>query len=142
MRDALQSAVSGARHFTDLIAWQLADQLRIEVFALTARREFVRDARRHSQTEDAVNSICRNIAEGFGCRSHAEFARFLDIANRSLNELLDSLRAAQLKRYLEASDLRNVKALATRLYPAIGRLRTYLRRTPSPHARSGTRRGQ
>ena len=51
-----------------------------------------------SQIEGAVNSVCRNIAEGFGCGTHAEFARFLGISRRSLNELQDALRGALLKR--------------------------------------------
>ena len=66
--------MAGAKHFSELISWQLADQLRVEVFKFTSRPDFVRDLKLHSQTEDAVNSICRNISEGFGC-SHAEFAR-------------------------------------------------------------------
>src|SRR5690242_1284911 len=69
----------GARRYEDLIVWQLADQMRVLVFALTMRPSFVRDITLHSQTEDAVNSICRNIAEGFGCK-HKEFARFLEIS--------------------------------------------------------------
>jgi hypothetical protein len=30
-----------------------------------------------------VNSVCRNVAEGFGCESHVEFARFLKISRRA-----------------------------------------------------------
>jgi len=65
----------GARRYQDLIVWQLADQVRVLVFKLTERERFARDFKLHSQTEDALNSVCRNIAEGFGCK-HKEFARF------------------------------------------------------------------
>ena len=106
--------------------------MRIEVFKLTERPQFARDLKLHSQTEDAANSICRNIAEGFGCASHVEFARFLEISNRSLNELLDSFRAAQLKRYASPEDIDPIRSLAKRLYPALRNLISHLRRTPHP----------
>jgi four helix bundle protein len=114
--------------------------MRIEVFKLTERSQFARDLKLHSQTEDAANSICRNIAEGFGCESHVEFARFLEISNRSLNELIDSLRAAELKRYVSAVDVAPVRSLATRLYPALRNLMAYLRRTPNRRPRTDRRR--
>jgi len=106
--------MAGAKHFSELISWQLADQLRVEVFKFTSRPGFVRDLKLHSQTEDAVNSICRNISEGFGC-GHAEFARFLRISRRSMNELQDAFRAAELKRYVTADDLTASRQLMRRL---------------------------
>ena len=93
-RGCLGVAMAGARHFTELIVWQLADELRRATLALTDRPAFRRDLKLHSQTEDAVNSACRNMAEGFGCETHREFARFLRIARRSLNELQDAYEAA------------------------------------------------
>lgn len=75
-----------ARHFTELIVWQLADQLRIEVFQLTKRGRFHADWKLRSQLDDAADSACRNIAEGFA-GTDPEFAKFLRIARRSLNEV-------------------------------------------------------
>jgi four helix bundle protein len=121
--------VSGARHFSELIVWKLADEIRTETFTLTAKPGFVRDVRARSQAEDAANSVCRNIAEGFGCDSHREFARFLVISRRSLNELHDILRGAELKKYVNTDDLGPVRALSTRFYPAMGRLLGYLHST-------------
>jgi four helix bundle protein len=121
----------GARRYQDLIVWQLADQIRVLVFKLTERERFARDVKLHSQTEDAVNSVCRNIAEGFGCK-HKEFARFLEISRRSLNELGDSFRTAQLKRYVSAHDYEPIWRLTHRLYPAFARLIRYLQATPDP----------
>jgi four helix bundle protein len=106
--------MAGAKHFSELISWQLADQLRVEVFKFTNRPDFVRDLKLPSQTEDAVNSICRNISEGFGC-DHAEFARFLRISRRSMNELQDAFRAAELKRDVSAGDLTASRRLMRRL---------------------------
>jgi four helix bundle protein len=139
--------MAGARHFSELVVWQLADRLRIETLELTTKAPFVHDIRLQRQAEDAVNSVCRNIAEGFGCGTHAEFVRFLGISRRSLNELHDILRGAQLKGHVAAEDLAPVHALSRRFYPAMGRLIAYLRRTQeqtrggrAPHNRTARER--
>ena len=123
--------MAGARHYTQLVCWQLADALRIEAFKLTRRPAFTSEFKRKAQAEDAIDSVCRNIAEGFGCASHREFARYLEISRRSLNELLDCLRSAHLKGYITGKELSDLGALAHRLYPALNGLIAYLRRTPS-----------
>jgi four helix bundle protein len=76
--------MDGARHYTELAVWRIGDQLRTEVFKLTGRPKFARDFRAQEQADDAVNSICRNIAEGFACETHGEFARYLSYSRRSL----------------------------------------------------------
>jgi four helix bundle protein len=91
----------------------------------------VQKVRVRGQTEDTANSVCRNIAEGFGCK-HVEFGRFLVIARRSLNELRDAFRAAQLKRYVTAHDYEPIARLTHRLYPALAGLIAYLQTTPDP----------
>ena len=117
----------GARHYKELIVWQLADAIRVKVFALTVRPLFRQDRRLRSQTDDAIESACRNIAEGFG-GTDAEFRHFLIIARRSLNELGDSLRSALLKGYLSDEDLRPIGTLTRRLHPALGGLIRHLDR--------------
>jgi len=134
--------MAGAHHYKELIAWQLGDQIRVETFKLTRHGQFARDFRHQSQAEDAVDSVCRNIAEGFGCESHAEFARFLEIARRSLNELLDSLRSAELKGYVSSTELMPIHELARREFPALGNLMAYLRRTDRSHTRTGRRQNR
>ena len=123
--------MAGARRHEELIAWQLADQIRIYVLNLTKRGGFSKDLRLRAQTEDAANSVCRNIAEGFSCK-HVEFARFLKISRRSLNELRDAFRGAELKKYVTASDYAPVETLSRRLYRAFSRLIAYLESTPDP----------
>ena len=108
-----------ARHFTELIIWQLADQLREQVFELTKKHPFAADFKLRSQIDDAADSVCRNIAEGFACKSDKEFARFVRIGRRSINEVQDSFRSALLKRHVTDSDLVPARRLMRRLYPAI-----------------------
>jgi iron donor protein CyaY len=131
--------MAGARHFTDLTCWQLADELRVAVLALTERPGFATDFKLRSQTEDAIGSVCRNIAEGFGCESHDENARFLEISRRSLNEVQDCLRHAVVKGHIASTDTAPLFALMRRLYPAINRLWAYLKRTSNPRARTKSR---
>lgn len=127
--------MAGARHYSELIVWKLADEIRIETFKLTARAGFARDFKLRSQIEDAINSVCRNIAEGFGADTHAEFARFLGFSRRSLNEVQDALRGATLKNYVTTADCTPIRMLLRRLYPAMGRFTAYLMRMPKQRQR-------
>jgi hypothetical protein len=56
-RRALAASMPGASHFKELIVWQLGDELRRCMFRLTARPQFRRDLKLHSQTEDALDSV-------------------------------------------------------------------------------------
>jgi four helix bundle protein len=124
--------MAGARHYSQLRVWKLADELRAVVFGLTAQPKFARDFKAQQQADDAINSVCRNIAEGFGCGTHAEFANFLVYSRRSLNEVRDAIRGARMKEYVTADELQRVSDLVHRLHPALSRFIGYLRRTPDP----------
>jgi four helix bundle protein len=121
--------VAGAKHFKDLIVWQLGDQHRAEVFRLTDRPGLRTDLKLRSQLDDAADSVCRNIAEGFGCQSHREFAKFLRISRRSMNEVQDGFRSAVLKRYLTEEDLAAATRLQRRFYKAMAGFLRHLEET-------------
>ena len=112
-----------------MIIWQLGDQLRVQVFALTKNHPFAADFKFRSQIEDAADSVCRNIAEGFACKTDKEFARFVRIGRRSLNEVQDAFHSAVLKRYVADADLIAARSLMRRLYPAIA---SFLRKIDPP----------
>ena len=116
-----------ARHFKELIVWQLGDELRGEIFRLTKQRPLHADLKLRSQLDDAVDSVCRNIAEGFGCGDR-EFTRFLRIARRSLNEVQDELHSALLKAHITEADVVPARKLMRRLYPALSSLIRHLDR--------------
>ena len=130
----------GARHFSELTVWQLADELRVETLKLTSRPAFARNLKAQTQAEDVVNSICRNIAEGFGCETHGQFAWFLRISRRSLNELQDAFPGAEQKGYVTSHDRAPVRALTRRLYPALNRFIAYLDSTPDYRPNRGSTR--
>jgi four helix bundle protein len=117
-----------ARHFRELLVWQLADDLRQQIYRLTRRPRFAADERLRKQTDDAIESACRNIAEGFA-GSHKQFRNYLLIARRSLNEIRDCLRAALLKGHIGADDLPPIWALTRRLFPALASLIHHLETT-------------
>jgi four helix bundle protein len=74
-----------------------------------------------SQLNDAADSVCRNIAEGFGCGDR-EFARFLQIARRSLNEVQDCFISALHQAYVAPDDLAAARQLQRRLYSGLASL--------------------
>ena len=75
-----------ARSFRDLVIWQKAHEFVLAVYRLT---ELFPDREKFGlshQMRRAAVSIPANIAAGFGKRSQAEKARFLNIAEGSLEE--------------------------------------------------------
>jgi len=63
------------KRFEDIVAWQLADQLRKEVIAASARGSLAKDYKFCAQIRDAANSGSSNIAEGFKRFNPREFAQ-------------------------------------------------------------------
>jgi four helix bundle protein len=55
----------GARHPRDLVAWQLAHELKLQVYALIARPAVRRDVRFCEQIREASASAETHIAEAF-----------------------------------------------------------------------------
>ena len=75
------------KDFHELIVWDRAHKLALEIYACT--RDFPKDEQYGltSQMRRAASSIPTNIAEGSGRGSQADFARFLVIAIGSASEL-------------------------------------------------------
>src|SRR3954469_20247269 len=91
----------GIRDFRDLICWQLADALKAEVLAFTARPPASGDFKYCDQIRDSAASATRNIAEGFGRYTPADFARFLSYARSSLIETQNHLIDGRQRGYLD-----------------------------------------
>jgi four helix bundle protein len=127
---ALQSRVV-ARRFQELITWQLARELRRSVRPLCAKALTVKDFDFNDQVRDAARSATANIAEGFPC-SHIEFARFLEIAARSVREIEDRVEEAIDTKLIGVGDAEPSIRLIKRLTKAISRLRAHLLSTPDP----------
>ena len=75
-----------AQSFRDLMVWQKAHAFVLAVYRLTESFPDREKFGLSHQMRRAAVSIPANIAEGFGKRSQAEKARFLNIAEGSLEE--------------------------------------------------------
>ncbi len=93
--------MSDIKTYRDLIVWQKAMQLVVDVYRacdnLPANERFGLD----SQIKRAAVSIPSNIAEGYGRHSTADYIRFLHVASGSLNELQTQLEIALRVGYLD-----------------------------------------
>jgi four helix bundle protein len=117
---------------TDLIVWQLAEQLNAEVVRLTNQPAARRDFKFRDQILPAAASVAANIAEGYGRRAHPDFARFIGIALGSLRETETWLRDGIVRQFWSTDEAASALLLCKRLTVGLTRLRAYLKSTPTP----------
>jgi len=121
---------NGVRRYRDLIAWQLADEFRQEVFRLVRASPVAwADLRYKGQLVDAATSVPTNIAEGF-LRCSPEIRRFLDFSLGSLAEAETRLTAGVDLGYFEKKDCEHAQRLARRCLVATIRLKQSQRQPP------------
>ncbi|PJC05758.1 MAG: four helix bundle protein [Gallionellales bacterium CG_4_9_14_0_8_um_filter_55_61] len=109
--------------FENLIAWQKARQLTVEIYLITARGDFAKDFGLRDQIRRAAVSVMSNIAEGFDRGSRGEFHQFLVIAKASCAEVRSQLYVAQDVGYITQEIFINLKSSADELSRIIGGLR-------------------
>jgi four helix bundle protein len=129
---AATPGMAGANRFQDLVCYQLARELRKNVNALIRIPPLARDFELCDQLKRAARSATAIIAEGFPCPSHAEFARFLDIAARSLCEIEDRLLDARDGELLTEEQAAPAFNLVKRTSVAVRRMAASLRGTSRP----------
>lgn len=97
--------------YRDLIAWQKAKALALEIYVCT--RRFPKDEMYglSQQMRRAAISVPSNIAEGKGRHSHKELVQFLYRARGSLLELETQLSIAYELRYLDGPALKRLEEL-------------------------------
>src|SRR3954471_16786821 len=99
-------------------------------YKLTATGPASKDFKFRDQIRDSSSSATRNMAEGFGRYSPAEFARFLIIARGSLMETHNSAGAGLKKTYFTADNTDKMQRLAARSTKATTGLIRYLDSVP------------
>jgi len=117
----MTAARSPARTFRDLLVWQKAHQFVLAVYRFTATFPREETYGLSLQMRRAAVSIAANIAEGFGKRSKAEKARFLNMAEGSLEESRYYLILAQDLGYGETEALHALLEEVSRLLNAYAR---------------------
>ncbi len=128
-----------ARHFTELVCWQLSNELKVRVYAVIVRPKVARDFKFCDQVRESARSAPRNIAEGFGKFEPREFRRYLNIAAGSLTETQNHFRDALDQQYVEQQEFTELWQLSKRARGATLALMTYLEqcrgKTPTPKHR-------
>ena len=124
--------MAGFRDFREIVAWQLARQLKLEVDALLGRPEVRKKFRFCDQLSDAARSGPRNIAEGHGRFKHKEFAQFVRVAKGSEAEVLNHLIDAHDQKLITGEQLAATEQLVKRAMSAATGLIRYLESTPDP----------
>ncbi|HEX8692585.1 MAG TPA: four helix bundle protein [Longimicrobium sp.] len=90
--------------FEELLAWQKAKRLCVEIYRVTGSGPFARDFGLRDQIQRAAVSVMSNIAEGFERNSRAEFARFVSIARGSAGEVRSQVHLARELGYVNERD--------------------------------------
>ena len=117
------------------MAWQLANELKQKVYALTDQSTARDDREFCDQIRDSAASAPRNFAEGFGCYRHPEFARYTRIAKASLTETHNHLSDGVDRRHWAPPQAAPLQQLADRAIGACVRLVAYLESTDAPGTR-------
>ncbi len=117
----------GIRQFTDVRAWQSARSLTGLVYDLSDVMDSQRDFALRDQLRRAALSVMNNIAEGFGRRSHADFARFLDMARGSVCEVQSMLYVCEDRCDCPQELIESTRSLAQQTISQITSFQEYLR---------------
>jgi four helix bundle protein len=117
----------GVRRFEELIAWQKARELTVEIYRVTRAGMFARDFGLRDQIRRAAVSVMSNIAEGFERHGTAEFHQFLVVAKGSCAEVRSQLYVARDVGYLPQQEFVRMLGMAEELARIVGGLRAALK---------------
>jgi four helix bundle protein len=120
------------RRYEDLVCYQLANELKVRVYALIAASRVNRDSRFCQQLTDAASSGPANLSEAFGAYGHGESARYARYAKASLTETHNHLRDGVDRKLWKADDIKELLALADRAIGATVKWIRYLANTDTP----------
>ena len=115
------------KRFEDILAWQEARKMVNAIYQITREGAFSKDFGLRDQIQRAAVSVMANIAEGFDCESHVEFARFLGIARRSAVEVQSLLYAALDIGYISEDSFKNLYTQAEKTKALTGGLKKSLK---------------
>jgi four helix bundle protein len=99
---------------TELICWQLADQLRQLILTHTESGPVAKDFRFTSNLRDAIASVCRNQAEGFAKYWHKQQRPYFNTAQGALAETNDGIIDGAERGYFNPELASDMRRLCTR----------------------------
>jgi four helix bundle protein len=115
--------------FEDILAWQKARTLNLEIYKISNRPDFSRDFGLRDQMRRASISVLSNIAEGFERKSKAEFSQFLNIAKGSAGELRAQLYVALDLNYISGEEFTSLYKTTVEVSKMISGFMSYLKPT-------------
>jgi four helix bundle protein len=125
--------MAGVRTPTELDVYKLSDELARRVREVVDRAPFRRHQKLRQQMEEAAESPCSNIEEGFSRYLPLDNARFVRIAAGSLAELIRHLNRALARQLISPKEHSELRTLAKRaLGAAVGYI-VYLQTAQAPH---------
>ncbi len=109
------------KSFKDLIVWQKAYRLVLEVYKITKAFPRSETYGLTQQIRRAAISLPSNIAEGYGRKHKAEYQQFLSIAYASLLELETQYLLSLDLNYIDKNDIIEnlIKEVGSMLYRMI-----------------------
>ena len=114
--------------FEDLIAWQKARALTVNIYRISRKGEFGKDLRLSGQIQGAAVSIMSNIAEGFERGGLGEFHQFLSTAKASCAELRSQLYVALDVGYIDSPTFHDLRTQSEEVGRIVGGLRVSIAR--------------
>ena len=123
--------------FEDIQAWQKARDLTRLIYYLTKRDPFCKDWDLQRQICRASVSIMANIAEGFGRKSHKEFANYLNMAHASAAEVQSHIYVALDQSYVSRSDFEECYTMCEECSRMTQSFQKYLSSLQSSDSRQG-----
>jgi four helix bundle protein len=122
----------GARTYDELDCWQLANELKVRVYAQVNATPARRDLDFANQIRASASSAPANISEGFAFYRHREFAQRVRVARAELTETHNHLRDGVNRGHWTAEQAAPLIALAERALKASAGLLRHLSKTDPP----------
>ena len=120
----------GFKRFTEIEAWQLSMKLLTELDAVLERSTDAAYRSFCNETRNAIESVPRNIAEGFGRYSRRDFARFVNMAKASLLETQTNLIIARSRKLVTEKEYEHLWEVSEYAVAKTTALLTSLRAAP------------
>jgi four helix bundle protein len=120
---------SPVRRFEDLLVWQKAKSLVVDIYQHSRTGALSKDFEMRDQLRSAALSTMSNIAEGFERDSKAQFLNFLNIAKASCGEVRSILYIAHDLDYVDSETFNRTRASAEELSRMIAGLANSINRS-------------
>lgn len=108
--------------FTDLVAWQKAHKLALDVYKTTGKFPHNEQFGLTSQIKRAVISVTSNVAEGFSRQSKADKVHFYHMALGSCSEVQNQLIAARDLKFIDPETLKSLSQTAVEVHKLLNGL--------------------